>query len=83
MISKKTAGRSRMLALLLCVCMGMTSLGCSKKEDTPITPEQESWIEQFRTWYPDDTFTYISHGRELMGAYVDSCILVKSAIWKL
>ena len=81
MISKKTAGRSRMLALLLCVCMGMTSFGCSKKEDAAITPEQESWIEQFRTWYPDDTFTYISHGRELMGAYVDSCILVKSATY--
>ena len=70
-----------MLALLLCVCMGMTSFGCSKKEDAAITPEQESWIEQFRTWYPDDTFTYISHGRELLGAYEESCILVKSATY--
>ena len=32
MISKKTAGKSRLLALLMCICMGLTSFGCSKKD---------------------------------------------------
>lgn len=50
--------------------------GCNP--DTPITGEQEEWVEQIGNWYPDDEITYVGHTVGFLGSRNSSAIVIRS-----
>ena len=68
--------KSLVFATSLLLISSLLFSGC--RRDTPITPEQEEWIEQIEDWYPDDEFTYNGHTVGFLGSRNESAIMIKS-----